>query len=251
MKKYAVMLALCLVVATASPAFGYTYTTSTPWVYNLLKGMGFDIVLVQPKPTPAPIPAPTPTPTPTPAPIPKPVPTPAPAPAPQPQPTPAPQPTPQPTPIPQPVPQPTPTPAPTPTPKPSYQLNAFEHKVVDLVNIERQKAGLKPLAVDLTLSNMARGKARDMAVNKYFSHTSPIYGSPFDMMKKWGITYRAAGENIASGYTTPEAVVAGWMNSPGHKANILSDKYTHIGVGYFYTANGSYHHYWTQEFIGK
>lgn len=229
MKKYAVILALSLVVATASPAFGYTYTTSTPWVYKLLKGMGFDIVLVQPKPTPAPTPAPTPTPKPVPIP----------APAPQPKPTPVPQPTPQ------------PVPQPTPAPTPTYQLNAFELKVVDLVSIERQKAGLKPLAVDLTLSNMAREKARDMAVNKYFSHTSPVYGSPFNMMKKWGITYKAAGENIASGYTTPEAVVNGWMKSPGHKANILSEKYTHIGVGYFYSGDGSYHHYWTQEFIGK
>ena len=80
----------------------------------------------------------------------------------------------------------------------------------------------------------------------YFSHTSPTYGSPFDMMKNFGISYRSAGENIAKGYATPEAVVKGWMNSPGHRANILNKSFTHIGVGY--VENGSY---WTQMFILK
>ena len=80
----------------------------------------------------------------------------------------------------------------------------------------------------------------------YFSHTSPTYGSPFQMMKSFGISYKSAGENIARGYATPEAVVNGWMNSSGHRANILNKSFTHIGVGYVQSGN-----YWTQMFISK
>ncbi|MBS4199422.1 sporulation protein [Bacillus sp. FJAT-49732] len=126
------------------------------------------------------------------------------------------------------------------------QLNAFEQQVVDLTNQERAKYGLSPLKVDIELSKVAREKSRDMSVNHYFDHTSPTYGSPFDMMKKFGITYRSAGENIAMGQQTPQEVVRAWMNSEGHRANILNSSYTHIGVGY--VANGNY---WTQQFIGK
>ena len=79
----------------------------------------------------------------------------------------------------------------------------------------------------------------------YFSHTSPTYGSPFDMMKSFGISYRAAGENIAKGQTTPAAVVNAWWNSAGHRQNMLNASYTQIGVGY--VADGKY---WTQMFIG-
>lgn len=132
----------------------------------------------------------------------------------------------------------------------SSQLNAFEKKVVDLTNQERVKAGLSPLKADnAALSKMARDKSADMRDKNYFDHQSPTYGSPFDMMKKYGITYRAAGENIAAGQKTPEEVVNGWMNSPGHRANILNANYTTIGVGY--VSGGSYGSYWTQEFIGK
>jgi uncharacterized protein YkwD len=91
---------------------------------------------------------------------------------------------------------------------------------------------------------MAGDKAMDMYKNNYFSHTSPTYGSPFDMMKTYNISFRAAGENIAKGQTSPAQVMNSWMNSSGHKANILSKNYTHIGVGY---VNGI----WVQEFIGK
>ena len=128
--------------------------------------------------------------------------------------------------------------------KPADSLT-FEEQVVQLVNQERAKAGLKPLTMNLKLSDVARAKSQDMRDNKYFSHTSPTYGSPFDMMKQFGISYRTAGENIAMGYRTPEAVMQGWMNSPGHKANILNSSFTEIGVGY--VADGSY---WTQQFIG-
>ena len=128
---------------------------------------------------------------------------------------------------------------------PSSAVHAYEKKVVDLVNAQRAKNGLSPLTISEDLCVKARIKSRDMATNNYFSHNSPTYGSPFDMMKALGISYRSAGENIAMGYATPEAVVTAWMNSQGHRENILSTKYTSIGVGYI--ADGGY---WTQWFIG-
>lgn len=126
------------------------------------------------------------------------------------------------------------------------QLSAYEQKVVELTNAERSKNGLAPLKVDAELSKVAREKSRDMSANNYFDHNSPTYGSPFDMMKKFGISYSSAGENIAMGQRSPEEVVNSWMNSSGHRANILSKDYTHIGVGH--VADGNY---WTQQFIGK
>jgi uncharacterized YkwD family protein len=131
----------------------------------------------------------------------------------------------------------------------SDSLSAFEREVVQLVNQERAKRGLAPLKVDVELSKVARVKSEDMRDQGYFSHDSPTYGSPFDMMKRFGIQFRAAGENIAAGYPTPEAAVKGWMNSSGHRANILSSQFTHIGVGY--AKGGAYGHYWTQQFMSK
>lgn len=127
----------------------------------------------------------------------------------------------------------------------SSTLN-FEKEVVRLVNEERVKNGLKELTYDWELSRVARYKSQDMKDNRYFSHTSPVYGSPFQMMKNFGIKYRTAGENIAKGQTSPQAVVNAWLNSAGHRANILNSSFTHIGVGY--VAGGNY---WTQMFIGK
>lgn len=124
-------------------------------------------------------------------------------------------------------------------------VRAYEQEVIRLVNVERTKAGLKALTEDWELSRVARYKSQDMHDLRYFSHTSPTYGSPFEMMKAFGIRYRTAGENIAMGYRTPAAVVQGWMNSPGHRANILNASYTKIGVGYVASRN-----YWTQHFIG-
>ncbi|WHY03432.1 CAP domain-containing protein [Neobacillus sp. DY30] len=135
---------------------------------------------------------------------------------------------------------------PTATTQSTSALSVYEQKVVDLTNQERAKNGLPALKVDLTLSKMAREKSRDMSANGYFSHTSPTYGSPFDMMKKYGISYRYAGENIAMGQRTPEEVVKAWMNSEGHRKNILSPNFNYIGVGYVSEGN-----YWTQEFIGR
>lgn len=122
----------------------------------------------------------------------------------------------------------------------------YEKEVVRLVNEIRVQNGLKELTYDWELSRVARYKSQDMKDNQYFSHTSPVYGSPFQMIQNFGITYRSAGENIAKGYSTPQAVVNGWMNSSGHRANILNASFTHIGVGY--VAGGNY---WTQMFIGK
>jgi uncharacterized YkwD family protein len=126
--------------------------------------------------------------------------------------------------------------------------NVYELETFFSVNKYRASYGKKELALNPTLSNVAREKSRDMLVNNYFDHTSPTYGSPFDMMKQFGIQYTAAGENIAAGHTTPSAVMTGWMNSSGHKANILSDNFTQIGVGYIKGTTG-YKTYWTQMFI--
>lgn len=121
----------------------------------------------------------------------------------------------------------------------------IESQVASLVNTERSKAGLKPLTLDTPLSKVARAKSQDMADKNYFDHTSPTYGSPFDMMKKFGINFSSAGENIAMGQTSAQAVMTAWMNSPGHRANILSANFGKIGVGYV-LKNGT--PYWTQEF---
>lgn len=123
---------------------------------------------------------------------------------------------------------------------------SYEKEVVRLVNEIRAKNGLKELTYNWELSRVARYKSQDMKDNRYFSHTSPVYGTPFQMMKNFGITYRSAGENIARGQASPQAVVNAWMNSSGHRANILSTSFTQIGVGY--VADGNY---WTQMFIGK
>ena len=128
----------------------------------------------------------------------------------------------------------------------SSSVTSFESEVVRLVNDIRVKNGLKALTQDWQLSRVARYKSQDMRNLGYFSHTSPTYGSPFEMMQSFGIKYRTAGENIAKGYSSPEAVVNAWMNSTGHRANILNSSYTHIGVGYVASGN-----YWTQMFISK
>ena len=122
---------------------------------------------------------------------------------------------------------------------------SYEHEVVRLVNEIRQQNGLKPLTENWELSRVARYKSQDMLDNRYFSHTSPTYGSPFQMIKAFGLSYRTAGENIAKGYASPQAVVNGWMNSSGHRANILNVSYTQIGIGYVAQGN-----YWTQLFVG-
>jgi len=122
-----------------------------------------------------------------------------------------------------------------------------EAQVVDLVNQERAAQGLPALKYNAELSKVAEAKAADLRDRGYFDHNSPTYGSPFDMMKSFGIKYTAAGENIAKGQRTPAAVMDGWMNSPGHRANILNSNFTEIGVGHVTDSNGT--NYWVQMFI--
>lgn len=164
-----------------------------------------------------------------------------PRPVPQPQPTPQPVPEPQPTPQPQPVPQPVPDPDTTSNER--HSLTSEEIQMIDYVNKARQDAGLQPLQIDPDLAYIARLKSQDMYDNNYFSHDSPTYGSPFDMMTKFGIKYRGAAENIAKNNSVAAAHNA-FMRSQGHKDNILNPIYTHIGVGIH---NG----YYTQMFIRK
>lgn len=120
--------------------------------------------------------------------------------------------------------------------------------MVALINQERANVGLSALSVDSRLTSAARVHSNDMACNNFFSHTSPTTGSPFDRISAAGYSYSWAGENIAAGYGSPAAVVEGWMNSPGHKANILSENFTQTGVGYAYWAGSDYGVYWTQVF---
>ena len=130
-------------------------------------------------------------------------------------------------------------------PQLSASVTSFESEVVRLVNEIRAENGLSRLTANWELSRVARFKSQDMADKGYFSHTSPTYGTPFEMIRAFGLSYKTAGENIAYGQRTPQAVVNAWMNSSGHRANILNASYTQIGVGY--SADG---HYWTQLFIG-
>lgn len=129
------------------------------------------------------------------------------------------------------------------------EFASFQKEVLRLVNVERSKMGLKELTLNTELSRVATLKSQDMIDKNYFSHTSPTYGSPFDMMKKFNISYRTAGENIAMGQKTPAQVVEAWMNSEGHRANILNANYTDLGVGVAKSSKGTI--YWTQMFIGK
>lgn len=122
---------------------------------------------------------------------------------------------------------------------------SFEAEVIRLVNEIRAENGLRPLTANWELSRVARYKSQDMLDKGYFAHNSPTYGTPFQMIKAFGLSFRTAGENIAKGYATPQAVVNGWMNSSGHRANILNSSYRQIGVGYVAKGN-----HWTQMFIG-
>jgi uncharacterized YkwD family protein len=206
---------------------------------NLMKANNLNTYLIypgqllripQPGDTFAPAPAPTP-PAPTPVKTPAPTPTP-PAPAPRLTPTP-----PAPTPTP-------PAPAPTP-PSPSFSLKAEEARMLELVNQERAKAGVPALQAHQKLTEVARLKSADMVKLNYFAHQSPTYGSPFDMMRSFGISYTLAGENLAMAASVDRAHTA-LMNSSGHRANILNANYTHIGIG---LAQGSRSQYYTQMFI--
>lgn len=121
---------------------------------------------------------------------------------------------------------------------------AIENEVVRLTNVERAKAGCAPLKHDARLRAAAYAHSADMSAKNYFDHTSKDGRSFADRITAAGYRWRAAAENIAKGYSTAQAVVQGWMNSPGHRQNILNCSYTDIGVGYV-AAGGPY---WTQDF---
>lgn len=133
---------------------------------------------------------------------------------------------------------------------PSNQnLGGYEAEVLALTNQKRAEAGLSPCAgTDANLNRSAKAKSEDMAKNNYFAHESPTYGDPFAMMRNFGVQYSSAGENIAMGQPTPQAVVDAWMNSPGHRANILNGSFNYLGIGYVVEDGKAY---WTQQFIGK
>ena len=120
----------------------------------------------------------------------------------------------------------------------------FVRQVVNLVNQERAKAGLSPVTADTSIQAAAQVRAKE--IEKSFSHTRPDGSSFSTALTQQGVTYRGSGENIAWGQKTPEQVMNGWMNSDGHRANILNKNFTKIGVGYHQNASGT--NYWTQLF---
>ncbi len=172
-------------------------------------------------------------------------------PVPEPQPVPEPEPEPQPQPEPQPEPEPQPQPEPQPDPGESntgsVSMNLDEQKMLDLVNQERARVGLPALKANLELVRLARLKAQDMINLGYFSHTSPTYGSPFDMIKSAGIRYWYAGENLAGAYSV-EVAHNSLMNSEGHRANILNSNFKEVGIGV--VDGGPYGKMFVQLFIG-
>lgn len=162
-----------------------------------------------------------------------PAPRPKPGPKPEtPQPAPEPQPKPEvPAPAPSPEPNPLPEPKPAPEPAPS-DFSAMQNEMLGYINAARAQHNLAPLTLDTALCNGAYLKSKDMAENNYFSHTSPTYGSPFNMMKSLGISYRAAAENIAKN-TSVQSAHNAFMNSTGHRQNILGSSYKKVGLGFY------------------
>jgi uncharacterized protein YkwD len=134
----------------------------------------------------------------------------------------------------------------------SQLLGPEAQAVFDLVNAERTMKGCAPLRLSVQLTAAAQGHSQDMAVNDFFTHTSSDGRSPWDRIRATGYEYWSAAENIAAGYSTAASAVSAWMNSSGHRANILNCGLEETGVGYYYLSNDkgnvNYHHYWTQDF---
>lgn len=126
----------------------------------------------------------------------------------------------------------------------TQSVHAYVLRVAELVNEERAKAGLKPLTLETNIT--AAAQVRAVETEQSFSHTRPDGRHFSTALAEAGVSYRGAGENIAWGQKTPEQVMNGWMNSAGHRANILNEKFTSIGVGYYQNANGV--NYWSQLF---
>ena len=130
----------------------------------------------------------------------------------------------------------------------STSMTSDEKEVFNLINAQRQNNGLAALKVDSEVQKVARIKAQDMVNNNYFAHESPTYGTPFNMLKSFGISYKSAGENIA-GNSSNSAAVTAWMNSAGHKANILNSSFNYTGIGV--VSGSKYGKIYVQMFIGK
>lgn len=128
----------------------------------------------------------------------------------------------------------------------SFSFSKDQIQILKLVNKERITRGLTPLKLNKTLNKLANIKSNDMYKNNYFSHNSPIYGSPFDLMKKYNVKYMTAAENIAKGQDTPDYVMKMWMESKGHKKNILNPRFKEMGI----SRDNFNNNIWTQMFIG-
>jgi uncharacterized protein YkwD len=124
----------------------------------------------------------------------------------------------------------------------------FAAKVIELTNVERAKVNAAPVTEQAQLTEAAQTHAFDMACNAFLSHIGSDGSSPFDRMIRFGYVFSAAAENVAAGYPTPADVVQGWMDSPGHRQNMLKPDYTNIGIGYAFNPDtairGNYFHYW-------
>ena len=137
----------------------------------------------------------------------------------------------------------TPSASPSASKKSAAPASGATARVVELVNDERSKAGCKPLTVNAKLTKAAQAHSKDMADHRNMSHTGSNGSSPDDRIKAAGYDWNSYGENVAYGYSTPESVMKGWMDSPGHKRNILDCSYKEIGVGLAQPGD-----YWTQDF---
>ena len=127
-------------------------------------------------------------------------------------------------------------------------LSSDEKEVFDLINKQRTNNGLSALKIDSEVQRISRIKAQDMLNNNYFSHNSPTYGTPFQMLQSFKVSYKTAGENIAGNSSNSGAVTA-WMNSSGHKANILNSSFNYTGIGV--VSSPKYGKIYVQMFIGK
>ena len=128
---------------------------------------------------------------------------------------------------------------------PSMLIDPESQKVVELTNQQRASQGLAPLAINDLLVNAAAGHSTDMATNNFMSHTGSDGSNPGQRITRAGYSWRTYGENVAAGYSTAQAVMDGWMNSGGHRANILNPAFTEIGVALRENPNSTYRYYWT------
>lgn len=140
-----------------------------------------------------------------------------------------------------------------PTPLPPFKpvilaQSRFDAQLLQLTNEQRRRAGLQPLRLSSKLGQAAQSHAGDMAKNNIFSHTGSNGSTMVDRIKSVGYSYSTIGENIAAGESNPQATIQQWMNSPGHRRNILNPSFTEIGFGYTAAPNTQYRHYWVQVF---